>query len=478
MTLHARLVTAVTVLAIVLLGAALSAVWFAVRGSQQEQLDADLRAAAFEEAHEIAVRGGRELTIGVRDDGADEADPSIAKYGTIYGADGAPVAWTANLHHQVPPFASVRKPKSSCFDFRIGSENVRGILVDVPRRSGATLLIAASRGDLDREIGYLGRALATAFAAVVLFTALFAAQIVRKFTRGYDAIANVTRRVAEGDLSARVEEIAGSGSADLARQCTDMNSMIAQLESLFSSQQRFVAHAAHELRSPLTRLYGELSLALRRVRTADEYRFTIEQALDAARRLKVLAEDLLELARLDADKTEAMCDVSLSEVIARAEQTISHELRIKDVKLEVRVPDVTVRTRRTDIERMLRNLFENAIRHSPSSGRVTVEAVAAGAAICVRVKDSGPGISLADRIRIFEPFWRGVEQQASGAPGAGLGLAIARQIARAHGGEIDLDDEACAEGATFRVRLPLSPSKAGPSIASTEGSHSPVISHA
>ena len=468
MTLHARLVTAVTVLSIVLLGAALSAVWLAVRASRQEQLDTDLRAAAIEEAHEVAIRGGRELSLGVRDEEADDDEPSIAKYGVIYGPDGAALAWTANLHRRVPLFPSIDKPKNTCFDIRLPTENVRGILVDVPPRSGTMLLIGASRVDLDRETSYLARALLTAFAAVVVGTALLAAQIVRKFTRGYEAIAEVTRRVAEGDLSARVETMVGS--AELLRQQANMNRMIAQLESLFSSQQRFVAHAAHELRSPLTRLYGELSLALRRVRTAEEYRFTIEQALDATRRLKLLAEDLLALARLDADVEVAWRDVLVGEAISAAEQAMAEDVRQKNVRIDVQVPEAVVRTRRTDLERMFRNLLENAVRHSPEGGFIALSGSTSGGAITIFVADAGPGIADSDRSRIFEPFWRGADQQASGASGTGLGLAIARQIARAHGGDIELAD-APERGAVFSVTLPIAASNAHPLSASTWPRH-------
>jgi signal transduction histidine kinase len=468
MTLHARLVTAVTVLSIVLLGVALSAVWLSVGAAQREQPDANLRAAAIEEAHEVAVRGGRTLTLGLRnedDDDDDAEDPTIAKYAVIYGPEGTPLAWTANLQNQVPPLASFHTPKSTCFDFRIGPENARGILVDVPRHPGSKLLIGASRADIDREISFLGRALFIAFAAVVVFTALFAAQIVRKFTHGYDAIATVTRRVADGDLSARVGTIVGS--TEFARLQVDINRMIAQLDSLFSSQRRFVAHAAHELRSPLTRLYGELSLALRRTRTPDEYLFTIEQALDATRRLKLLAEDLLELARLDAQTDEPWRDVLLVEVMESAEQSIADDLREKHVALDFKVSDVSVRTRRTDLERMLRNLLENAVRHSSSGDKVEVTASTSNSAIVISVADSGPGVPIADRPRVFEPFWRGADQQASGAPGAGLGLAIARQIARAHGGDIDLA-ESPTGGALFRITLPRSQPPHGPKASDGE----------
>lgn len=465
MTLHARLVTAVTVMAIVLLGGALSVVWFAVSSSQQEQLDIDLRAAAFEEAHEVAIRGGRELTIGTRDDGADADDPPIAKYGVIYGPETAAVAWTANLRDQVPAWPSLRKGKGTCFDLHLASEKVRGVLVDVPRRSGSILLIAASREDLDRELSYLGRALIAAFTAVVLLTALLAAQIVRKFTRGYDAIAEVTRRVANGDLSARVDT--NFGGSELTRQKTDMNIMIGQLESLFSAQQRFTAYAAHELRSPLTRLYGELSWSLRCPRDASEYRFTIEQSLDATRRLKLLADDLLALARLDHTDTP-WHDASLPDVITSAENAISSDMRTKGVPLVVQVPDVIVRTRGTDLERMFRNLFENAIRHSPEGGSVDVTAINLGGAVEIFVADSGPGIAADDRAHVFEPFWRGAKEQAGEEPGAGLGLAIARKIARAHGGDIELAASP-NRGATFRITIPI----ARPSTRSAISLHAP-----
>src|SRR3954451_13021046 len=105
MTLHARLVAAVTVLSVVLLGAALTVVWLFVRASQQEQLDIDLRSEAIEAAHEAAVRGGRELILGEQpnDDGA-----LVSKYGVIYGPDGEAAVSTLNLEGRVPTLSSFR----------------------------------------------------------------------------------------------------------------------------------------------------------------------------------------------------------------------------------------------------------------------------------------------------------------------------------------------------------------------------------
>jgi signal transduction histidine kinase len=93
------------------------------------------------------------------------------------------------------------------------------------------------------------------------------------------------------------------------------------------------------------------------------------------------------------------------------------------------------------------------VRHSPPDGKVAVSASTSSSGVVVLVADGGPGVQPVDRPRVFEPFWRGTDQRASGASGAGLGLAIARQIARAHGGDIDLG-ESPQGGALFRITLP------------------------
>ncbi|NVL83830.1 histidine kinase dimerization/phospho-acceptor domain-containing protein, partial [Escherichia coli] len=115
-------------------------------------------------------------------------------------------------------------------------------------------------------------------------TVLVTWRVVRRLTRGHEAIAETARRVAAGDLGARTA--LRSGDEEVVQLAHDVDEMVRRLEILVEGQQRFIAHAAHELRSPLTALYGELQLAVRRSRSADEYRATIEEALDSARRLK------------------------------------------------------------------------------------------------------------------------------------------------------------------------------------------------
>ncbi len=107
-----------------------------------------------------------------------------------------------------------------------------------------------------------------------------------------------------------------------------------------------------------------------------------------------------------------------------------------------------------DVERMLRNLIENAVRHSPAGGRVVVEGKVRAGVVAIAVADEGSGVPEPERARLFEPFFRGARARAEGGSGAGLGLAIVREIARAHGGDVHLDTTV-ARGARFVVELPL-----------------------
>jgi two-component system heavy metal sensor histidine kinase CusS len=230
---------------------------------------------------------------------------------------------------------------------------------------------------------------------------------------------------------------------------------VEQLRQLLESQQLFVSHAAHELRSPIATIYARLSLALRRSRDTAEYRSTIEEAVDSMKGLNVLAEDLLTLAGTATDDHEETSPVLASAIIGEAIKLV--ELDAKTRALTLRTfgeEDIRVQGRPRDLERMLRNLLENAIRHSPAGGTVTIGAHVREGRVELAVSDEGPGVAAANRPLIFQPFFRGERERASGARGAGLGLAIAREIARHHHGDVTLDP-AHENGARFVATLPL-----------------------
>jgi signal transduction histidine kinase len=214
-------------------------------------------------------------------------------------------------------------------------------------------------------------------------------------------------------------------------------------------QREFAADASHELRTPLTITRAAIA-ELRRGRTDPA---TVERALDdldaGATRIERLVDDLLLLARTDADAIELIeADTDLALAAAEATEGFEAVAASRGVRLALDVSPAPLRGDEARLRQLVAILLDNAIRHSPAGGRVTV-AVHPGARLVV--EDEGPGIAPEDLDKVFDRFWR-----ATGAPtgGTGLGLAIARWIAERHGGSIRAEARAAGTGARFVVDLP------------------------
>jgi two-component system, OmpR family, sensor kinase len=446
-TFRTRLVTAVSAMTFATLGVAFVAVSLAVNHAQERRLDEALLAEAEHDAKQALLRDGEKLVI--RDmpmPAANDVGP-LTKYGVIYDRDGAVRARTSSFEDDVPALASVQRGPQKPFDFWHGREHLRGVIVPLPGAGDQLLLVAAQRVELDGDASFLRRAMTVAFVLAVLWAGLVANWIVRRLTRDHQKIAEVAQRVAAGDLRARVEP--RTSDPELAKLGRNIDEMIGRLEVLVESQQRFIALAAHELRLPLTTLYGELALALRRSRDTESYRAAIGEALDSTRKLKQLADDLLTLARIGADRMGSIS--SILDVVRAAEAQVHSQARERSIAFVVTGGDGSVVGDAGDLERLVRNLLENAVRHSPDGGCVAVELAARGDRILLAVSDEGPGILPEEREKIFEPFYRGRGETERSSEGAGLGLAIVRQIARAHGGDVALVDAASGKGARFEV---------------------------
>jgi len=456
MSVQTRMLGAVTGLTVLTLGVAFASVSVVVNRDQERRLDRALLRAAQAEAREIAALGDDRLAIsdlpGPR---ANDVGP-LPKYAAVYGPDGALRVATDTFRGRPPSWRDVRHPTGVAFDLVGPAEHLRGVVVALPALAGARLLLAAPRTDLDGDAAFLRRAMVAVFAAAVAWSVALASWFVRRITRGYDRVAEVVGRAAGGDLSARV--LTRSPDRDLARLERDLDGMIGQLAALVDAQRRFIANAAHELRSPLTVLLGEITLTLRKERSAPEYRTALEEALTSTERLRVLADELLALARLGADARAPAEPIDLASLVRAALDEVAVQAEARGVALAGDGPGAAVEGRPGDLQRMLRNLVENAVRHARS--RVRVGASVRGGRAEVLVEDDGPGVPEGDRERVFEPFYRGPRERAEGG-GAGLGLAIAREIARDHGGDLTL--EPSERGARFVAWLPRADaSEAGP----------------
>jgi two-component system OmpR family sensor kinase len=290
--------------------------------------------------------------------------------------------------------------------------------------------------------------------AVVAVVLLVGAGLTRSALRPVDALIGAARRIGGGPLTARLPE---PGTDDeIGRLAATLNEMLGRLARAVETERRFTTDAAHELRSPLSRLRAGLEIALRRPRTAAEYEEALRSALEEAVSLSTLADDLLALARLDAAGRPVAPPLALDEAVAGLVEARRAEAEERKLALHLDLASAAqVRMPAHDLAQLVRNLLDNALKFSPPGGRVTVRTVVEDGTALVAVSDSGPGIAAEDLPHVFERFYRGAGRSAE-APGVGLGLAICRAVADAYGGRIEAASRPGA-GTTITVRLPHAP---------------------
>ncbi|GAA2494075.1 hypothetical protein GCM10010276_37860 [Streptomyces longisporus] len=268
--------------------------------------------------------------------------------------------------------------------------------------------------------------------------------VTRRALRPVEGIrAEMSEITASGDLSRRVPE--PDSHDEIARLAATTNETLTALEQSVERQHRFVADASHELRSPIASLRTQLEVAVAHSELLD-----VEEVLQDVVRLQHLAADLLLLARLDAGEHPAGGMVDLGTLVRQelaersATDRITPGITVSDVPLEVSGS-------RGQLARVLGNLLDNAQRHATST--VGVELCAEGTDAVLTVTDDGPGVPETDRARIFERFVRLDEARTRDDGGAGLGLAIARDVVEHHGGTLTAR-QSPGGGAAFEARLP------------------------
>lgn len=448
MKFRERLVLAASLTSLVGLGVGFVSVYAQVNAKHELEIDRVLGVESREEADEIA-RGqvGGELP---EDPGLEAPDIGpLHKFAVWYGAAGEVLARSALIGSHAPQLVSLAGRAAQAFDLEVGKAHVRAVLLPIPGRQGDRLLFGVSRDPLDSDAALLARVMTLTFGGVVVWIVAMIWWLTNRMTREHAAIAAVARRVAAGDLSARVG--GGAPHEDIARLGRDVDAMIEQLSALVKSQRNFVSYAAHELRSPLTAAYGELSNALRKDRPAEYYKEAIVCALEATQHMKTLAEDLLVLARsADVSTSGIRKPASLADAARAAVAQLGRTLEARRVRVEVRGDARVVTVNERDLQRLLLNLLDNAAKHSPPGGRVLVT-VGGPAHVELCVEDEGPGVPVEDEPHVFEPFFRGAREASE--EGTGLGLSIVRAIARAHGGDVRLEASAARRGARFVVRF-------------------------
>ena len=273
--------------------------------------------------------------------------------------------------------------------------------------------------------------------------------------RALAPIGRINRAAAEmaaGDLDARIAVERTENELEHVAQA--LNTAFDRLHRALDAQQRFTADASHELRTPLATIAAETEWALARARSADEYRESLLTCQRATERMARLVERLLTLARADHEAIRLdRSPVGLEPIVKEAVSLVSPLAVRRGITIETRLDAARVNGDRDCLTELVTNLCSNAVEYNRDGGRVTVEVWPEGPDACMRVRDSGVGISEEDLPRIFERFYRTDTTRGGRTGGAGLGLAIAKWIVDAHGGRITCRSTV-GEGTEMLVRLP------------------------
>jgi signal transduction histidine kinase len=285
--------------------------------------------------------------------------------------------------------------------------------------------------------------------AAVLAGLWLAHSIVRSIDRVRDASAALAR----GQLNARAPE---GGPLEVAELAASFNDMAANLEQLFDARRELVAWASHDLRTPLANMQAILEACEDGMMDAQESLPTLRAQVA---NLSKLVDDLFELARIDAGAlTLELQEAPLAPIVASCLRGIEAEARLRGIGIQAHLEDsVIARFAPHEVERVVANLLTNALRHTPTDGSIAVRVAPVNGAVRVTVEDSGAGLEEETQRRMFDRFWRGDPARAT--RGAGLGLAIAQGLVRAHGGDIWAENRP-GGGASISFTLPTGESAA------------------
>jgi len=419
------------------------------------RLEADLRAAA----DDGLVSRAEQLVAEPPSGSTIEAGPSDVGdvFAQIVTRDGRIVATTPGLAPgsiaEASDLRSLDGPRYLERTVATTDEPVLARILEMPTDDGRVIVAGVAFDDqrevLDRLLSLFGVA---GLVAVVLAGAV-GWLVARAALRPVDRMRAESEAVSGSEPGRRLavprtrDELAALGRG--------LNRMLDRLEAAVERERRFVADAGHELRTPLANLRAELDLALRRARSPAELIDALRSASEETDRLARLAEDLLLLASADGGRLPMRREeTDVAALIRETTESFAGRAHALGVELDASVGNgVHARIDPDRIRQAVGNLIDNALRHTPAGGRVSVDASGREGTLSIAVSDTGEGFASSFLPHAFEAFTRADASRSRSAGGAGLGLAIARAVAEAHGGTVEAKNRD-GGGAIVVLRIP------------------------
>jgi two-component system, OmpR family, heavy metal sensor histidine kinase CusS len=373
----------------------------------------------------------------------------------LYDAEGKVYERTRELSDDMAPPAPHADDRRRFFDADFPGLGRQRVLVG-ELRAGArpfTAVLMAPLEEVDRELGLLLWAILLAVPAALAASGGWSYFMARKALAPMERLRRSTEEITATRLDRRLP-IANSHD-ELGRLTLTINEMISRLERSFVEVRRFTADASHELRSPLAVIRSEAEVALNRPIGEEVCRNLLGSILEEVERLTRLTDQLLVLAREDADAApRPQGPVDLTALVGVVVENMRPLAESKGIAFTAEADGpVEVRGDEVGLREIVYNLLENAIKYTAGGGEVAVRCGRGGGEAFVVVRDTGVGIAPEHQARVFDRFYRVDRTRSREQGGTGLGLSIARSLAAAHGGSIELES-APGKGATFIVRLP------------------------
>ncbi len=430
----------ITAIAVLLSGVLLAAVSLLTINALRWQLTDNLDEGLGQRADTIAAV--------VADRPPDQVSTDEDLLVQVVDTDGKVLASSANLAGAAP-ITSTQPGLRVVTNVPGRNESFRVLIRQIDSSEGpVSLIVGINNDDVTEPATILSRLLAILVPAAVLLLGALVWWLTGRTLRPVERMRIEIAEITASNLGRRVAEPATGDEID--RLAHTLNDTLDRLEGAILRQQRFVADASHELRSPLTRIRSEIEIGIATGEPADQA--TRERSvLDETINLQHLVDDLLQLARSDEGLADSEFDpVDLDDIVLREARRLRERARVVVDTRSVSAAHISGDARQ--LTRAVRNLLDNAERHASSTATITLAEI--DGQVRLTVADDGDGIPLEARQLIFERFARLDDARTRDAGGTGLGLAIVRDIIQRHGGTVTLDS---GPATRFVVALPLLP---------------------
>jgi heavy metal sensor kinase len=324
----------------------------------------------------------------------------------------------------------------------------------LPVRGPNVLQVGISMESTMQDLNRLLIIMVLAGIILLVFASLGGSFIINRALHPVKSVVKTAQEITAEDLSLRIT--AQDRRDEIGALVETFNAMIARLEKSVNKIKQFSGDVSHELRTPLTIIRGEIEVLLRKDREKKEYVNTLDSVLEESHRMEKIIDDLLFLSRVEAmDRSKFNQNVRLDEVLTRSVAGLKPAVQKKKLRLELgSLSKASIRGDQSLLERMVVNLLENAIRYTPSGGRIHASLERTDGSLRLEIRDTGIGIPQESLPFIFDRFYVADQSRSKETGGSGLGLSIVKWIAENHRAHIDVQSRQ-GEGTTFHLNFPL-----------------------